>query len=248
VSYDPVPVLAEFARRRRITFPLLSDSGSEVIKQYGILNTTVAPNTPTYGIPFPGTFIVDAKGVVTSRFFEATYQQRNTIMSVLVKRGAKVNVPASKIATPHVALTTYVTDQAVSPGTHFSFVVDAVPEPRVHVYAPWVTNYQPIAIAVMPQPGLVVRGAQFPKSEDYVFKPLNEHVPVYQRPFRLVQDLEIDPAPQAVAALASRTDMTINASLTFQACDDQVCFNPESVPLSWTVNLKPLDSERPGKP
>jgi peroxiredoxin len=45
----------------RHTFPLLSDSGSEVIKQYGILNTTVAPNTPTYGIPFPGMFIVDAK-------------------------------------------------------------------------------------------------------------------------------------------------------------------------------------------
>jgi hypothetical protein len=42
--------------------------------------------------------------------------------------------------------------------------------------------------------------------------------------------------------------MTINASLTFQACDDKVCFNPESVPLSWTVKLKPLDTERPGKP
>jgi peroxiredoxin len=248
VSYDPVQVLAGFAKRRGITFALLSDSGSEVIKQYGILNTTVAPNTPTYGIPFPGTFIVDAKGVVTSRFFEAAYQERNTIVSVLVKRGAKVNVPASRIATPHVALTTYLTDQAASPGTHFSFVVDAVPEPRVHVYAPWVTRYQPISIAVVPQPGLVVRGAQFPKSDDYFFKPLNEHVPVYQRPFRVVQDLEIDPAPEAVAALAGRTDMTINASLTFQACDDQVCFNPESVPLSWTVNLKPLDSERPGKP
>ena len=39
------------------------------------------------------------------------------------------------------------------------------------------------------QPGVVVREAQFPKSEDYFFKPLNEHVPVYQRPFRIVQDV-----------------------------------------------------------
>jgi hypothetical protein len=116
------------------------------------------------------------------------------------------------------------------------------------VYAPWVTGYQPIAIAVMPQPGLIVRGAQFPKSEDYFFKPLNERVPVYQRPFRLVQDLEIDPAPQAVAALAGRTDMTINATLTYQACDDLVCFNPQTVPLSWTVALKPLDREPARKP
>jgi hypothetical protein len=248
VSYDPVPVLAEFARRRRITFPLLSDSGSEVIKQYGIFNTTVAPNTPTYGIPFPGMFVVDAKGVVTSRFFEKAYQDRNTITSVLVKLGAKVNVPAWKVAAPHLALTAYLTDQAASPGTHFSFVVDAVPEPRVHVYAPWVTGYQPIAIAVMPQAGLIVRSAQFPKSEDFFFKPLNERVPVYHRPFRVVQDLEIDPSPEAAAALSDRGDMTINATLTYQACDDQVCFNPQSVPLQWTINLKPLDRDRAGKP
>ena len=54
VSCDPVPILADFATRRGITFPLLSDPGSAVIRQYGILNTTVAATNPTYGIPFPG--------------------------------------------------------------------------------------------------------------------------------------------------------------------------------------------------
>ena len=39
ISYDPVPILADFAARRGITFPLLSDAGSETIKRYGILNT-----------------------------------------------------------------------------------------------------------------------------------------------------------------------------------------------------------------
>ena len=88
VSYDPVPVLADFASRRAITFPLLSDAGSAVIKQYGILNTTVAPTSATYGIPFPGTFVLDRDGIVTSRHFEAAYQERDTITSVLVRRGA----------------------------------------------------------------------------------------------------------------------------------------------------------------
>ena len=41
VSYDSVPVLADFSKRRGITFPLLSDPGSQTIKRYGILNTTV---------------------------------------------------------------------------------------------------------------------------------------------------------------------------------------------------------------
>ena len=41
ISYDPVTTLADFSKRRGITFPLLSDSGSETIRRYGIFNTTV---------------------------------------------------------------------------------------------------------------------------------------------------------------------------------------------------------------
>jgi hypothetical protein len=56
----------------------------------------------------------------------------------------------------------------------------AIRDPRVHVYAPGVTGYKPIALSVQPQPGLLTRGALYPPSEDYHFKPLNEHVQVYQ--------------------------------------------------------------------
>ena len=68
ISYDPVTTPADFSKRRGITFRLLSDSGSETIRRYGIFNTTVVDTSKiTYGIPFPGTFFVDANGVVTSR-------------------------------------------------------------------------------------------------------------------------------------------------------------------------------------
>jgi peroxiredoxin len=249
VSYDPVPVLADFATRRGITFPLLSDQGSAVIKQYGILNTTVSPGNATYGIPFPGTFIVDAKGVVTSRHFEEAYQERDTITSVLVKLGrlgSSLDTTATRISAPHLTLTTYVTDRQAAPGTHFSVVIDVVPGPRIHVYAPGVTGYKPIALTVSEQPALLVRAPQFPNAEDYFFKPLKEHVAVYQQPFRIVQDLEIDPAPQATAALKDRTQMAIAGTLAYQACDDKVCFTPQSVPLTWTIGLRALDRERTG--
>jgi peroxiredoxin len=251
ISYDPVPVLADFSARRGITFPLLSDTGSAVIKQYGLFNTTVATTNQTYGIPFPGTFIVDAKGVVTSRHFETTYQERDTITSVLVKLGklgAGADLPATTINAPNVALTTYLTDRVAAPGTHFSVVLDVVPGPRVHVYAPGVTGYKTIALTVQPQPALLVRAPQFPNAEDYFFKPLDEHVAVYQRPFRIVQDLEIDPSPQAAAALNDRTEMTIAGTLDYQACDDKVCFAPQSVPLTWKIGLRALDRERVKQP
>ena len=245
ISYDSVATLADFSTRRAITFPLLSDAGSATIKRYGIFNTTVVDTSNfTYGIPFPGTFIVDASGRVTSRFFEAAYQERDTISSVMVRIGGQIEAPATKVAAAHVALTTYSTDQIAAPGTHFSLVLEVVPERRVHVYAPGVSGYRPIELTVQPQPGLLIRGAQYPKAEDYFFKPLNEHVAVYQRPFRVVQDLAIDASAQAAAALKDRTSLTITATLAYQACNDKVCFIPQSVPLSWTIALRPLDRER----
>ena len=48
ISYDPVETLAAFSRQRGITFPLLSDAGSETIKRYGILNTVVEDTLGPY--------------------------------------------------------------------------------------------------------------------------------------------------------------------------------------------------------
>ena len=249
ISYDPVRVLAEFSQRRGIAYPLLADVGSAVIKQYGILNTTIPPtNQQAYGVPFPGTFIVDRRGIVTSRVFESAYQERDTIASVMVRLGGRMDAPAVKVWAPHLELTTFATDQTVAPGTRFSLVIDAVPGRRIHVYAPGVTGYRPVALNILPQPGLVVREVRFPQAEDYFFKPLNEHVPVYQKPFRLVQDLMIDASRESEAALRTATTLTIRGSLDFQACDDKVCFTPQSVPLTWTIGLKPLDRERVQKP
>lgn len=224
---------------------MLSDPGSAVITRYGILNTTVpASNKAQYGIPFPGTFFVDRQGKVTSRFFETAYQDRSTTTSMMVRLGSNVAAPATKVSGSHVQMTTYVTDQVVAPGTLFSVVLEGKPDNRVHVYAPGVTGYKPLSLTIEPQPGLVVRAAQFPKAEDYFFKPLNEHVPVYQKPFRLVQDLTIDQAVQAQPAFAAGTVITINAVLEYQACDDKVCFLPQSIPLSWKVTMRALDRER----
>src|SRR4051812_5075555 len=150
-------MLSGFAKRRGITFPLLSDPGSEIIKRYGILNTTIDPKNELYGYPFPGTFIVDHRGVVTSREFEPIYQERSTISSLLVRLGHQVDAPATKVAGAHLELTSYATDQVAALGTHFSLVLDVKPAPRVHVYAPGVTDYRPVRLTLNAQPGVVLR-------------------------------------------------------------------------------------------
>ena len=159
VSYDPVAVLADFSKRRGITFPLLSDPGSATIKRYGILNTTVPEtNQQSYGIPFPGTFMLNVQGVVTSRFFEQAYQERSTVGSIMARLGNKVDVQATTQSSPQLVMTSFATDSTVAPGTQFSLVLDVRPARGVHVYAPGVTGYKPIALSVQAQSGLVTRG------------------------------------------------------------------------------------------
>jgi AhpC/TSA family/Disulphide bond corrector protein DsbC len=244
ISYDPVTVLAEFAERRGVTFPLLSDERSRTIKQYGILNTTVAESSSQYGIPFPGTFLLNRDAIVTSRYFEAAYQERNTMTSVLARLGGRVDVPATKVSASHVAITSFATDQIVAPGTLFSLVLDIVPEPRVHVYAPGVTGYKPIALAIEPLPHVVLRRPQYPKPTDYFFKPLKEHVPVFMRPFRITSDVMLSASRESEAALRDVSSLTLHGTLEYQACDDRVCFTPQTIPLQWTIAVKPLDRVR----
>jgi hypothetical protein len=247
ISYDPVSVLTDFAARRHITFPLLSDVGSATITRYGILNTTVSSTSRLGGLPFPGTFVLDRRGVVTARFFEQNYQERDTAAGILTRLGGDESQSAVKISAPPLTILSSVTDSSVALGTNFSLVLDVRPAAGVHVYAPGVTGYAPIALSIDPRSGLLVKDAVYPASEDYHFKPLNEHVPVFQRPFRIVQDVAIDPTIPGQVALDGVSTVTITGNLTYQACDDRVCFPPRSVPLTWKVALRPLDLERARK-
>ena len=74
---------------------------------------------------------------------------------------------------------------------------------------------------------------------------LNEHVQVFQHPFRIVQDVALDASSDAQNALKSVSSLTIDGTLGYQACDDKMCFSPQTVPLTWTVSVRQLDRERP---
>jgi peroxiredoxin len=249
ITYDSTAILADFSRRRGITFPLLSDQGSATIKAYGLLNTTVDSASTNYGIPFPGTFLVNRQGVVTARFLEEAYQERNTVASILLKLGDPGHeIDVQRITTEHVEITTYLSDQVVAPGTLFSVVVDVTPRRGMHVYAPGKHGYKVIALRLDAQPLLLARPLQYPASEIYVYKPLNERVDVFQKPFRLVQNVALSASPDARKALASAMMFSIKGTLEYQACDDKICYLPKSVPVTYTVRVRELDTERANVP
>src|SRR5206468_11473811 len=113
------------------------------------------------------------------------------------------------------------------PGEKLSLVLEITPNPGIHVYAPGAKDYLPVKLTVKPQPELKVGKLTYPKSEMVHFAALNETVPVYQKPFKLLQDVTV--------AKPLQSGSTVSGTLDFQACDDQVCFIPESIPVSWTI-------------
>jgi hypothetical protein len=197
------------------------------------------------GIAFPGTFILDRTGRVKSRFFEDFYIERNTSSSILMRAGIGAPVTGTKVSTEHVDITTYPSDSAIAPGNRVALAFDVVPHRGIHVYAPGASSYRVVTVSLESQPLIRLLPMKYPASQIYVFKPLNERVPVYEKPFTLLQEIVLDGTPQAQAALRGKDSLTLNGKLEYQACDDKVCFNPESVPLSWTFTLRPIVMERP---
>jgi hypothetical protein len=248
VSYDPPETLKKFADSRGITFPMVSDTGSRIIKQYGLLNESVEPNTRSYGIPHPGTFILNKRGVVTARYFEDAYRERNTVASILARQGDSVasSNGVQRFETMHLAISALLTDAEVAPGKRISLVLDVVPKKKMHVYAPGKHDYQVISVTFDAQPWLKVQPTTYPASEIHYFKPLNERVEVYSKPFRLVQDVTILATDEAQKLLAGLETITLSGKVEYQACNDTVCFNPATVPFSFTLSVKPLDRRPPG--
>jgi hypothetical protein len=241
ITYDPPPVLKAFADRYGITYPLLSDTGSGIIKAYGLFNTTVEPGSRAFGVPFPGTFVLDRDGRVTARYFEAAYQERNTVASILARQGtALTGGPSVRAETRHLTIDASLSDGVVAPGSRITLSLAISPRAGMHVYAPGRHDYQVVRFAADPQPWLRTQPVRYPPSEIYHFVPLDERVETYQRPFTLVQDLTVLATPEVQKLLAGQATLTLAGTLEYQACDDKVCYAPARVPLSFTVELTPL--------
>ena len=182
--------------------------------------------------------MVDRQGRVTSRFFEDYYWERNTVSNMRLRVGAAgTPVDATTASTAHLDLKTYPSDPRVALGTRFSLALDIAPKRGMHVYAPGAASYRVVTLTITPQPHVRTLPMRYPASEIYHFVPLNERVPVYQKPFTLLQEVVVDATPEARKALAGRNELVLSGALEYQACDDRICYNPVSLPLSWKVAL-----------
>jgi DsbC/DsbD-like thiol-disulfide interchange protein len=137
---------------------------------------------------------------------------------------------------PRLALEVRVDGTLSSAARTAHVTISATPIPGVHVYAPGNPDYVPVSVSVTPVEGLDVGTPGFPAGEHYFFAPLKQAVKVYSKPF--VVRIPV----KASAAFLKRRDngvaVPLKGVVSYQACDDKVCFPPQTLPFTADVPLR----------
>lgn len=252
VSYDSQAILKDFSARQGITFPLLADAKSEIIRRFGVLNPTATGFSK--GMAYPGFIYVGADGKIKETFFEKDYAERYTASNVITKLFPELaESDIRTVAAPHLQLKLSQSDVLVGPGSRVTLAAEVTLPPEVHVYAPGVKGYKPIALHIDSMPDVAVRSTHYPQSKVLLLPAIHESVPVYEGTFKIAQDVTISYDRNFIKSLMSENNgagksIALKGSLFYQACDATKCYLPEKAQVSWELMVKPLDLTRAPKP
>jgi len=245
VSYDSVAILHNFAERRGIHFPLLSDPDSKVIRELGILNETLPKDTPFFGVPYPGSFVLNAQAVITAKYFEDDYRERYTSADVLMRQfGVIPEAAGNEVIGKQLKLEARASNIVVAAGQQVSLTFDIEMKPNMHVYAPGVEGYIPIDWKMKESDAAVAHEVSYPPSEKLHLAAIDETVPVYRDHFRLTREITIGQDAKVRPLLDSSGNFTIEGTLRYQACDDRVCYIPQELAVKWVLQYAEFDRQR----
>lgn len=249
ISYDSVEILSDFAKRHRIGYTFLSDPDSALIKSLGLLNINQPRNSIKYGVPYPGAFMVDPTGKIFSKHFKDEPLERETLNSILSSAlNVRTGLLEQRLTNKHLSLTASATNDLVRPYQRIRVQLDFRLKSKMHVYAPGVIGYKPIALRFQPSTAFEVSGITYPASKTLHMKAINETVPIFDGNFSILANLLILGDPLVSKALNAAQRLEVKADLLYQACDHKVCYLPESLPLTWTLQYENLLVPRAPEP
>ena len=244
LTYDSADILKTFAGRLGIAYPMLSDPESKVIRAFGILNANVDKATPRYGIPFPGTYVINAKGIITAKYFDDDYRERSSAASILTREFGAGGAAKNTVENTQLKLTYYASDATLAPGHRTALVLEIEPKTKMHLYAPGVEHYLPIDWQMGESKAWIAFPPVYPASRKLNLPVIKETVPVYDRPIRIVRDVAVGLGPEVTPVLGADRTLTVEGSFRYQACDDKECYLPKTIPLKWTFRVGELDTQR----
>lgn len=83
ITYDATPVLERFHTRQQLPYPLLSDTGSKLIRELGLVDAQYPPGNLAHGVPLASVLVIDPKGVIQHADVSPDYRQRPSVDAII---------------------------------------------------------------------------------------------------------------------------------------------------------------------
>ena len=203
------------------------------------------PAFAQYGIPYPGTYLVDTQGKVVAKYFEQDMRERISASAILAGRlGEPITAAHSSVEAKHVALTTAASTAIAMPGHRILLSVEIDLPNRMHVYAPGVAGYIPAEWNMDLTGGTKAEPVRFPAPEKLYLKPIKETALVYRRKVRLTREITFGQESALKPFISASGELVLKGSFRYQACNDRECYLPETVPIEWRFQFQGMERER----
>lgn len=235
LSYDPVDVLARFAATHGIRYPLLSDVGSRVIEQLGLLHEALTARLGLYPVradhpryqrvPYPGTFVIGDSGVVVDKVFEQHHLIRRSA-DWFISRPDAAGVAVHGGSGPvRVALS--LSDATYRPTQRLMVRAEVWIAPGYHAYAdPAPDGMTPFRLDLDAVPDVTI-DHRVPQPQARTSDELGRPFPAYESGFEW---------PIGVVVAKNVGDVPLRAHVQVQACTASVCEPPESIDLTLVLH------------
>ena len=246
ITYDSRAVLSSFSDAYKIGYPLLSDAGSKVIRDFGIFNTNIPKDHQMmYGIPWPGDFLIAPDGTVRDKIFLRSYEHRASASEVVLRQFDADGANSAEIKAGPVSATVTLSTDRCFPGQELGLALDLQIESGWHVYGrPLPAQYQAVELT-LESPLIGEQSLELPTARPLLLKALGETLPVYAGGVRAHGKLGIKWSPPMPARflepLGQRIEpglYRIAGTLRFQACSDEICEAPAAIKFELPLTIE----------
>lgn len=234
ISYDEVDALTDFADAHEVAYPLLSDPDSETIRRFGILNTLIPPSdTPWYGIPFPGTYVIGAAGTVTAKFFEHSLAIRPGPEQLLrAALGGEVVMGPPPEPVEEVEVRAALDGDTLSPGITRELLVDVQVPDGLHIYGePVPSGMVATSVELDSIDTVIAREVVTPRTSPHKLSS-GEELSIYEGLARFR-------VPLTITNVVGSDSLTVTGRVRYQCCNDDECFLPTALEFSVDVPVEP---------
>ena len=242
LSYDEADALADFRDAYGITFTMLSDPDSRVIRELGVLNTLIKTDDhPWFGVPFPGTYIVGEDGIVSKKFFGNTYALRIGPEMLLraLRRNARAADETARRLPAETTTKIFLDGERLIVSVLRELVARIeVPAGR-HLYAtPAPDGKLAVDLLLKEHPRLVVGEVSAPESKPLEIAGGAAVIRVYDGVVELRVPLAVN-ANLADGAIYRQEDITFSGELRWQTCDSEGSDAPQREKFELTTAVGP---------